>query len=127
MAVAAPFEEHLDHGLIFRTVRNEADVERYVAFNANFNNAREGLNTNILIRHFPGASYADYQLIEDERTGEIVSTTCLIPWMWEYEGIPLRAAQLEQVLTHPDYRRHGLVKIQIRRFMQVVRERGYDL
>jgi len=127
MTAAEPFVQKLDHGLLFRTVRDENDVERYVAFNTRFNNVNEGLNTACLLRHYPGASYADYQLIEDEQSGEMVSTTCLIPWTLDYEGIPLRAAQLEQVLSHPTYRRHGLVKIQMKRFMQVVRERQFDL
>jgi hypothetical protein len=127
MTNATPFEETLDNGLLFRTLRDENDIVRYVDFNTQYNNPNEGLNTNCLIRHFPGASYADYQLIEDQQSGEIVSTTCLIPWILDYEGISLRAGQLEQVLSRPDYRRHGLVKLQIRRFMQVVRERQLDV
>ncbi|RPJ39755.1 MAG: GNAT family N-acetyltransferase [Chloroflexi bacterium] len=127
MTNANPFDEKLENGLLFRTVRDEKDVVRYVNFNTEYNNPNEGLNTNCLIRHFPGASYADYQLIEDEQSDEIVSTTCLIPWTFDYEGIPIKAGQLEQVLSRPDYRRHGLVKLQIRRFMQVVRERGLDV
>jgi hypothetical protein len=110
-----------------RTVRDEQDADRYITFNSKFNNIYEGLNSELLLHHFPGASFDDYQLIEDTRTGEIVSTTCLIPWDFQYEGIPLKAAQLEQVLSHPDYRRHGLVRIQIKRFMQIVKERQFDL
>lgn len=121
------YEEKLGNGLLLRTVKDENDIKRYVAFNTDFNNANEGLNTDCLLRHFPGASYADYLLIEDEQTGEIVATTCLIPWQFSYEGITLRAAQMEQVLSHPSYRRHGLVKILIKRFMQMVVERQYDL
>ena len=121
------FEERLENGLLFRTVRDENDVARYVAFNTDYNNPNEGFNTDCLIRHFPGASYADYQLIEDPHTGQIISTTCLIPWRLDYEGIPLQAAQLEQVLTRPDYRQHGLVRLQINRFMQTVSERQFDL
>jgi len=121
------YEEKLGNGLLLRSVKDENDINRYAAFNANFNLASEGLNTNCLLRHFPGASYADYLLIEDEQTGEMVATTCLIPWQFSYEGITLRAAQLELVLSHPNYRRHGLVKILIKRFMQMVVERQYDL
>ena len=44
-----------------------------------------------------------------------------------FEGIHLRAAQLEQVLSRPDYRRQGLIKILVRRFMEAVQEGGYDL
>jgi hypothetical protein len=121
------FEQKLENGLLMRTVKDERDVERYIAFNTKYNNVSEGLNSELLLHHFPGASFDDYQLIEDLQTGEIVSTTCLIPWEFDYEGIILRAAQLEQVLSHPDYRKHGLVRLQIKRFMQMVSERQFDL
>ena len=121
------FEQKLENGLLLRTVKDERDVERYITFNTRFNNISEGLNSDLLLHHFPGASFDDYQLVEDPHTGEIVSTTCLIPWELKYEGVSLRAAQLEQVLSHPDYRRHGLVRIQIKRFMQMVSERHFDL
>jgi hypothetical protein len=121
------FEQKLENGLLLRTVKDERDVERYITFNTKFNNVSEGLNSELLLHHFPGASFDDYLLIEDPHTGEIVSTTCLIPWELKYEGVSLRAAQLEQVLSHPDYRRHGLVRIQIKRFMQMVSERQFDL
>ncbi len=120
------FVEILEDGLRFRTIQNEVDIARYVAFNTEYNNVHEGKNSDLLIRHFPGAQFGDFQLIEDEQTGEIVSTTCLIPWQFSYDGILLRGAQLEQVLSHPDYRRRGLVKRQINRFMQVVREKQFD-
>jgi hypothetical protein len=121
-----PYEQKLENNLVLRTIRDETDIQKYVAFNSIYNNKNEGLNTELLIRHFPGAGYEDYQLVEDEQTGEIVATTCLIPWKFEFEGIPMRAAQLEQVLSHPNYRRHGLVKIQMKRFMDMVREREFD-
>ena len=121
------YEQKLENGLLLRTVRDERDVERYISFNTKFNNVYEGLNSELLLHHFPGASFADYQLIEDTHTGEIVSTTCLIPWEFTYEGVSIKAAQLEQVLSHPEYRRHGLVRIQIKRFMQMVSERQFDL
>lgn len=121
------FEQNLDNGLLLRTVRNEKDVQAYADFNSIYNNPHEGVNSNILMRYFPGSSYEDYQLVEDEQSGQIVATTCLIPWEIHFEGITLRAAQLEQVLSHPDYRHHGLVRTQIKRFMQVVSERHCDL
>ena len=39
----------------------------------------------------------------------------------------LIVAMLEMVATHPEYRHRGLVRAQIRRFHEVVRERGFDL
>jgi GNAT superfamily N-acetyltransferase len=121
-----PFDQLLDNGFRLRTIRDEADIERYVAFNSIYNNKYEGLNTNILLRHFPGSSFDDFQFIEDPSTGQIVATTCLIPWKLKFSGVLMRGAQLEQVLSHPDYRRHGLIKILIRRFMQTVAEQKFD-
>jgi hypothetical protein len=66
-------------------------------------------------------------LVEAEPTGEVVSTTCLIPWRCAYEEITLDVAMLEMVATHPTYRQRGLVRAQIERFHQVVRERQFDL
>ena len=65
--------------------------------------------------------------MEDDTTHKIVSTTCLIPWNLCFAGLDLRAAQLEMVLTHPDYRGRGLVRKQIARYEQAAAERGYDL
>jgi predicted N-acetyltransferase YhbS len=122
-----PSEQILSDGLLMRTVRDERDIVAYVAFNSAFNNLNEGLNTDLLLRHYPGSRWDNFQLVEDERTGQIAATTCLIPWQLDFEGIPLRAAQLEQVLSHPDYRRHGLVRVLIKRFMQTVAEREVDI
>ena len=121
------YEQPLENGLLLRTVKDERDIQRYITFNAEYNLISEGQNSDLLLHYFPGASFDDYQLIEDLRSGQIVSTTCLIPWEFKYEGVSLRAAQLEQVLSHPEYRRHGLVRIQIKRFMQMVTERQFDL
>ena len=118
--------EVLENGLIFRTIETDADVRRYVDFNTDYNNLQEGLNTECLIRHFPGAALSDYQLIEDPRTGEIVSTTCLIPWVIRYEGIPTarRAARAGAYAPRLPPARAG--RTQMKRFLQMVRERGLD-
>ena len=117
----------LENGLVLRSVRDETDIHRYVEFNTTYNNPNEGRNTGILLRNYPGTQSENFWLIEQPETGQIVATTCLIPWEMEFEGIHLRAAQLEQVLSHPDFRRQGLIKILVRRFMAAVQERGLDL
>ncbi|MCJ7551357.1 MAG: GNAT family N-acetyltransferase [Anaerolineae bacterium] len=112
-------------GLILHSVRNEADVARFVALSAAVTD--EGVICDRLLHHHPETDYDDYFLVVDENTGEAVSTTCLIPWVCNYEGVTLRTAMLEMVVTHPDYRRRGLVRTQVDRFHQTVGERGYDL
>jgi hypothetical protein len=71
-------------------------------------------------------NYTDFLLIEDQSTGEIVSTSCLIPWECSYNGAVMNVAMLEMVLSHPGYRKMGLVRTQISRFMQMVAERKFD-
>jgi predicted acetyltransferase len=119
--------QRLENGLMLRALREEKDVRSYADFNTKYNNPYEGATCSCLINHHPLTGFNDYQFIEDERTGQIVSTTCLIPWSLEFEGIELQAAMLEMVLTHPEYRKLGLVKAQIARFLQVVEERKFDL
>jgi len=119
--------QDLGDGLILRGVRDERDVERYIAFNRDVNGEPEGAAATRLLRYHPYTRREDFVLVEDERTGHVVSTTCLIPWSCRYEGIPLRVAMLEMVVTHPNYRHRGLVRSQVARFHQAVEEQGYDL
>jgi len=58
----------------------------------------------------PTVVWEDFLLVEDTRTGEIVSSLGLIPQTWAYAGIPFGMGQIELVGTHPDYRRKGLVR-----------------
>lgn len=117
----------MEEELILRSVRDERDVERYIAFNRDVNGEAEGAAATRLLRYHPEARREDFWFVEDERTGQVVSTTCLIPWLCRYEDIPLRVAMLEMVVTHPQYRQRGLVRTQVARFHQVVAERGYEL
>ncbi len=120
-------DERISEHLVLRTVRDAQDAERFVALSAQINGAGEGSMCARLIQQHPGTTFNDYMLVEDERTGEVASTTCLIPWRLQYENVTLDAAMLEMVVTHPDYRRHGLVRTQIERFHRSTRARGFDL
>ena len=79
------------------------------------------------MRHHPGTRYGDFIVVEDLRSREIVSTVCPLPWQYRFEGLDLRVAMLEMVLTDPRYRRRGLVRAQIGRFHHLAAERGFDL
>jgi len=123
----APYKENLGNGLILRTIRNKCDIERYAAFHAATVSEAEGITCAYLPRHHPEASYDDFLFVEDECTGAVVSTICLIPWHCRYEDVTLDVAMLEMVATHPDYRHRGLIRAQVNRFHQMVSERGFDL
>ncbi len=117
----------ITNDLILRNVQNERDKERFTAFNTTFNNPFEGATCACLLNHHPTTTEQDYWMVEDISRGEIVSTTCLIPWESRFCGVKLNIAQLEMVLTHPDYRGQGLVRVQVENFLRVVKKRGFDL
>lgn len=60
----------------------------------------------------PTTSAGDFTVVVD-KTGRVVSTLCLIPQTWALADIPFGAGQVELVATHPDYRRQGLVRMQM--------------
>lgn len=121
------FHEILESGLVMRTLQSEADQAAFVAFNARYNNPSEGASCQCLISHHPRMNDDDFFIVEDEGNRQIVGCLCLIPWKLHFEGIPLDAAMMEMVLSHPEYRRKGLIKKLIRKFQEEVGTRGFDL
>ena len=60
----------------------------------------------------PTCKASDFTVVEDTKTGKIVSSLCLISQTWTYSGIPFKFGQPEFVATEPEYRRRGLVRKQ---------------
>ncbi|HXF63119.1 MAG TPA: GNAT family N-acetyltransferase [Caldilineaceae bacterium] len=125
--IHAGVAQRLDEHLVLRSVADARDIERFAAFHRAINGADQGATCAALLRDHPAVRREHFLLVEDEQTGEIVSTTCLIPWQCRLEDVPLAVAMLEMVVTHPDYRKQGLVKAQIEQFHQTVVEEGFDL
>lgn len=119
--------EILDGGLLLRSVEGERDVQAFALFNAACNNPGEGATCDRLLRHFPGIRHDCCWIIEEEQTGAIIATSCLIPWEVSFGGVILRAAMLEMVLSHPHYRRQGLIRKLISRFHEAAGAGQYDL
>lgn len=115
----------LGDGLTLRSVSSPADVQRYIGLSARVTN--EGDIVARLLHHHPTTTHMDYWLVVDEATGAAVSSTCLLPWRCQLDGLTLRVAMLEMVVTDPLYRQRGLVRQQIEHFHAVVAERGFDL
>ncbi len=120
-------QESLGQGLVLRAVRDERDVAAFADLHTRYVSAAEGVTCSRLMQHHPENTYDDFLVVEDQQTGQLVSTVCLIPWRFSFEGVPLRAAMLEMVVTHPDYRRRGLVRALIERFHRHAAEGDYDL
>ncbi len=125
----------LGNGLLLRSVQSQTDAERYATFNHEIVSAVQGETCAQLLAHHPNMRWDDFFFVEDEATGAVVSTTCLMPWrcrMGSAEssvGLPveLSVAMLEMVATHPDYRKRGLVRKQIEHFHRCAEDQGFDL
>lgn len=90
------------------------DIDALAEFNARLH---EGENVGANIRDLmsgdhPTCKASDFTVVEDTKTGKIVSSTCLISQIWTYSGIPFKFGQPEFVATEPEYRRRGLVRKQ---------------
>lgn len=121
------FEQKLDKGLLFRNVRNDQDIERFAAFSAEINNRMEGLTCECILKYFPRTENDNFQIIENPETGGIVSTTCVMPWRVNFRGVSLEAAMPEMIVTRPSHRKMGLIRIQMNRLAETMKERKFDL
>src|SRR5262245_5611794 len=60
--------------------------------------------------HHPLIAPGDFALVEDTDRGRVVSATCLLDQVWEYEGIAMTVGPPVLVATDWDYRERGLVR-----------------
>jgi len=125
----------LGDGLILRRA-TAADTEPLVAFHAEVHRDRdaqepdEGVaawTRDLMERDHPTFDAGDFTVVEDKRTGAIVSSLNLISQTWSYGGIEFGVGRVELVGTHPDYRRRGLVRAQFEVIHQWSAERGQKL
>ncbi len=94
------------------------DIEALAQFNGRIH-ASAGFNQFIAqwTREFAAPSHPtcgpdNVTLVEDTQAGQIVSSICLIPQTWTFDGIPFPVGRPEAVGTDPAYRRRGLVRAQ---------------
>jgi hypothetical protein len=66
----------------------------------------------------------DFTIVEDTRTGQIVSCLSLISQIWTYAGIPFGVGRPELVGTLAEYRKRGLVRQQFEEVHRWSLERG---
>ncbi|MBL8103057.1 MAG: GNAT family N-acetyltransferase [Anaerolineales bacterium] len=72
----------------------------------------------------PTFSPGDFTIVEETATGRIVSTLCSIPQTWTYDGIEFGVGRPELVCTLPEFRRRGLVRVQMEEVHKWSDERG---
>jgi len=92
--MAGKIIRELENGLIIRRSTLE-DSDALVKFNVNIHQEGEwdakGLEDwtlDLISGEGPTFDTGDFTLVEDTKTGEIVSSCCLISQTWSYEGIP---------------------------------------
>src|SRR5918993_289233 len=127
---------NLGGGLTLRRARRE-DAEAVAQFNARIHfssgdfDQREphrgiaASTRDLMSGDHPTCDASDFTVVEDTRTGSIVSSSCLIPQRFSYEGLEFDAGLPELVGTHPDYRRRGLVREQFEVLHRWGKERGH--
>ena len=127
LSEAVPYRGELGSGLACKSVAGERDVARLAAFNGLIHDQGVADMTRELILNHPSTRPEQWLYVEDEATDQIVSALCLIPWMWRYEGIEIKAGEMGIVGTLETYRHRGLVRALVGRFKDLLREDGYDL
>ena len=122
----------LDHllaanGLVLETVTDERSARDFAVFNAAFNGLREGLTSDCLVHHFPDICRDQFFMLRDATTSEVVMSICLVPWSLSFESVHLKAVMVEMVLTHPQYRRKGLVRAMIHLLHDQIARQDFDI
>lgn len=118
----------LGAGLILRTIASEDDLERVTAFNRLVHGS-EGVGNLVqhLVRHHPLSRPDDFIFVEDEQTGQVVSSLSCNPWRLRYDGEDLLVGEMGFVGTLEAYRGRGLVRTQVGLLKEILHERGCHL
>jgi GNAT superfamily N-acetyltransferase len=122
-----PYRKALEGSLVLKSVAGEPDVARLAAFNGLIHDQGVADMTRELILNHPATRPEHWLFVEDEATGQVVSSLCLIPWTWRYQGVEIKAGEMGIVGTLETYRHRGLIRALVGRFKELLREGGYDL
>ncbi len=123
----APYCRPLGNGLILKSIQNEQDGERLAAFNGAIHGPELIDMTRALIFHHPHTRPEHWLFVEDEKTGQVASALCLIPWQWRFEDVTLKSGEVGIVGTEPSYRKRGLVRALMARHHELLRAEDCDL
>ena len=122
----------LPDDLILRQATS-ADAEKLADFNAIMHSDDgpdqpdqhiRAWTVDLLTKPHPTFKPGDFLLVEEPKSGKIVSALCTVSQTWLYEGVPFGVGRPELVATHPDYRRKGLIRTQMDMVHQWSAERG---
>ena len=118
------YRQSLGDGLVLHTASDGHDVERVAEFNGAIHGPGVAAMTRNLFVHHPRTRGRDLVFVENERSGQVVSSLCLIPWTWCYEDVGIPAGEMGIVGTLEAYQHRGLVRAQVDYFKRRLGERG---
>jgi hypothetical protein len=120
----------IGHGLVLRR-SSKNDSERLAEFNSRIHGddetdrIRVGVWTkDMLSGNHPTMHSDDFTIVEEKKTGKIISSLNLIPQTWSYRGIPFAVGRPEAVGTDPEFRNRGLVRLQFECVHEWSKQRG---
>ncbi|MBD3180825.1 GNAT family N-acetyltransferase [Candidatus Poribacteria bacterium] len=123
------YKKKLGDKLVLKTAANEEDIRRIADCDTEVfgkDECVDELCIKLFTKH-PKTNIDDLIYIEDEKTGQVVSTLCLIPWKWKYEDVIIDVGELGIVGTRKPYRRKGLIRAQVDYFKEKLNQREFDI
>lgn len=108
---------NLGDGLILRFATVD-DIEPLAQFNGRihgdggFSQAIAEWTREFTSPAHPTCGPNNVTVVVDTHTQQIVSSMCLIPQVWTFDGVPFSVGRPEAVGTDPAYRRRGLIRAQ---------------
>jgi predicted acetyltransferase len=117
----------LPDGFEFGFIETDDDVEELVKFHSIVHPDDDPEVLPRQIANLPGFGREMNYIIRDQDKGIIVSTLNAIPFIWNYEDIPLRNLELGWVGTLKEYRRKGLNKLLYAHFNNLLLSGNYDI
>ena len=103
------------------------EIEKLAKLSTAVHDESVGLMTKALAFHHPMSAKIHWLAYREKKSGDLVSTLCLIPWTLRYRGIQLPAGELGIVGTRKDWRGKGLIRALTACFDQIVSDEGYLL
>lgn len=115
------------HNFTVRCAQDMQDCQRLTTlFDIVFAPEEVAKLAETLFEHHPHLAPENWLLIEDENN-TLVAGCVLIPWQWQWFGMPIKVAEQGIVATHPDYRGQGLQRKLNKLFDQMLADKAFDL
>ena len=116
-----PYFKKLDNGLIMRSISSMEDIDRLATFNKLVHGEEiVGRWIKTLIIDHPHTKPDHFIFIEDVAEKKIVSSICLIPWIWHFDEIEIKTGEMGFVGTLQEYRGKGLIRELNKRFIELL-------